>query len=66
MPDRPITVLYVFSGKDAPMSLRQLSIQWKITLLAGLCLLGIVILLVGLSLYRMANQQQGLMDQFRV
>lgn len=48
------------------MSLRQLSIQWKITLLAGLCLLGIVILLVGLSLYRMANQQQGLMDQFRV
>lgn len=35
------------------MSLRQLSIQWKITLLAGLCLLGIVVLLVGLSLYRM-------------
>ena len=35
------------------MSLRQLSIQWKITLLAGLCLLGIVTLLVGLSLYRM-------------
>ena len=35
------------------MSLRQLSIQWKITLLAGLCLLGIVALLVGLSLYRM-------------
>ncbi|MFP3516777.1 methyl-accepting chemotaxis protein [Pseudomonas sp. SIMBA_077] len=35
------------------MSLRQLSIQWKITLLAGLCLVGIVTLLVGLSLYRM-------------
>ena len=35
------------------MSLRQLSIQWKITLLAGLCLMGIVTLLVGLSLYRM-------------
>ncbi|MES2868457.1 MAG: methyl-accepting chemotaxis protein [Pseudomonadota bacterium] len=35
------------------MSLRQLSIQWKITLLAGLCLLSIVTLLVGLSLYRM-------------
>ncbi|MBA1202763.1 methyl-accepting chemotaxis protein [Pseudomonas capeferrum] len=32
---------------------RQLSIQWKITLLAGLCLAGIVTLLVGLSLYRM-------------
>ncbi|MCY1398256.1 Methyl-accepting chemotaxis protein McpU [compost metagenome] len=37
------------------MSLRQLSIQWKITLLAGLCLLGIVTLLVGLSLYRMEH-----------
>src|SRR5476651_2444789 len=35
------------------MSLRQLSIQWKITLLAGLCLSGIVVLLIGLSLYRM-------------
>ena len=35
------------------MPLRQLSIQWKITLLAGLCLAGIVTLLVGLSLYRM-------------
>ena len=35
------------------MSLRQLSIQWKITLLAGLSLLGVVTLLVGLSLYRM-------------
>jgi methyl-accepting chemotaxis protein len=38
------------------MSLRQLSIQWKITLLAGLCLAGIVTLLVGLSLYRMEQQ----------
>ena len=35
------------------MPLRQLSIQWKITLLAGLCLAGIVTLLVGLSLSRM-------------
>ncbi|WP_157466010.1 hypothetical protein, partial [Colwellia sp. TT2012] len=40
------------------MSLRQLSIQWKITLLAGLCLLGIVTLLVGLSLYRMDQSSQ--------
>ena len=37
------------------MSLRQLSIQWKITLLAGLCLAGVVTLLVGLSLYRMEH-----------
>ncbi|MBJ7374361.1 MAG: methyl-accepting chemotaxis protein [Pseudomonas sp.] len=37
------------------MSLRQLSIQWKITSLAGLCLAGIVTLLVGLSLYRMEH-----------
>nr|WP_263226159.1 methyl-accepting chemotaxis protein [Pseudomonas entomophila] len=37
------------------MPLRQLSIQWKITLLAGLCLAAIVTLLVGLSLYRMAH-----------
>ncbi|PRA48369.1 chemotaxis protein [Pseudomonas sp. MYb115] len=37
------------------MSLRQLSIQWKITLLAGLCLAAIVTLLVGLSLYRMEH-----------
>ena len=35
------------------MSIRQLSIQWKISLLSGLCLLSIVALLVGLSLYRM-------------
>ena len=54
----PIRCLYVLSGKDVPMSLRQLSIQWKITLLAGLCLLGIVTLLVGLSLYRMAQSSQ--------
>ena len=40
------------------MPLRQLSIQWKITLLAGLCLLGIVTLLVGLSLYRMEQSAQ--------
>ena len=40
------------------MSLRQLSIQWKITLLAGLCLLGIVSLLVGLSLYRMEHSSE--------
>ncbi len=40
------------------MSLRQLSIQWKITLLAGLCLAGIVTLLVGLSLYRMEHSSE--------
>ena len=34
------------------MPLRQLSIQWKITLLAGLCLLAIVTLLVGASQYQ--------------
>ncbi|WP_177333813.1 hypothetical protein, partial [Pseudomonas sp. NBRC 111127] len=32
------------------MLLRRLSIQWKITLLAGLCLLAIVALLVATSL----------------
>lgn len=32
------------------MPLRRLSIQWKITLLAGLCLLAIVALLVATSL----------------
>ena len=32
--------------------LSRLSIQWKITLLAGLCLLAIVTLLVGASLYQ--------------
>ena len=40
------------------MWLRQLSIQWKITLLAGLCLLGVVTLLVGLSLYRMEHNSE--------
>ena len=40
------------------MSARQLSIQWKITLLCGLCLLGIVTLLVGLSLYRMEHSSE--------
>jgi len=34
------------------MPLNRLSIQWKITLLAGLCLLAIVTLLVGASLYQ--------------
>ncbi|WP_152224090.1 methyl-accepting chemotaxis protein [Pseudomonas sp. SCB32] len=34
------------------MLLRRLSIQWKITLLAGLCLLGVVSLLSGLSVFR--------------
>ncbi|MBO3274219.1 HAMP domain-containing protein [Pseudomonas sp. Milli4] len=37
------------------MHLRRLSIQWKITLLAGFCLLGVVSLLVGLSVYRMQH-----------
>ncbi|TEP32333.1 methyl-accepting chemotaxis protein [Pseudomonas aeruginosa] len=37
------------------MFLRRLSIQWKITLLTGLCLLGVVALLVGLSVYRMQH-----------
>lgn len=40
------------------MSLKQLSIQWKITSLAGLCLIGIVTLLVGLSLYRMERSSE--------
>ena len=35
------------------MLLTRLSIQWKITLLAGLCLMCTVALLVGSSLYRM-------------
>jgi methyl-accepting chemotaxis protein len=34
------------------MPFSRLSIQWKITLLAGLCLLAIVTLLVGASLYQ--------------
>ena len=37
------------------MSLRQLSIRWTISLVAGLWLAGIVTLLVGLSLYRMEH-----------
>ncbi|SDI17004.1 methyl-accepting chemotaxis protein [Pseudomonas panipatensis] len=40
------------------MFLRKISIQWKITLLAGLCLLAIVALLVGLSLYGMENSSR--------
>ncbi|MHC6225901.1 methyl-accepting chemotaxis protein [Pseudomonas sp. X10] len=40
------------------MPLRQLSIQWKITLLAGLCLASIVTLLIGLSLYRMEHSSE--------
>ncbi len=35
------------------MPLDRLSIQWKITLLTGLCLLAIVAMLIGISLYRM-------------
>ncbi|POF89754.1 chemotaxis protein [Pseudomonas putida] len=37
------------------MLFRRLTIQWKITLLASLCLASIVGLLVGLSLYRMVQ-----------
>ncbi|MFJ2455897.1 methyl-accepting chemotaxis protein [Pseudomonas protegens] len=37
------------------MLFHRLSIQWKITLLAGLCLLGVVVLLVSLSVYRMQH-----------
>nr|WP_307761640.1 methyl-accepting chemotaxis protein [uncultured Pseudomonas sp.] len=37
------------------MPFRRLSIQWKITLLAGLCLLGVVSLLAGLSIFRMQH-----------
>jgi methyl-accepting chemotaxis protein len=48
----------IYRIKDVSMSLRQLSIQWKITLLAGLCLAGIVTLLVGLSLYRMEHSSE--------
>ncbi|SMP75723.1 PDC sensor domain-containing protein, partial [Pseudomonas panipatensis] len=40
------------------MDLKRLSIQWKITLLAGLCLLCTVALLVGSSLYRMNHNMQ--------
>src|SRR5690606_12098656 len=38
--------------KEVPMSFNRLSIHWKITLLVGLCLLAIVTLLVGSSLYQ--------------
>nr|WP_068827867.1 methyl-accepting chemotaxis protein [Pseudomonas sp. BMS12] len=38
--------------------LSRLSIQWKITLLAGLCLLAIVTLLVGTSLYQSRNSAE--------
>ncbi|XFE82568.1 methyl-accepting chemotaxis protein [Aquipseudomonas alcaligenes] len=38
--------------------LSRLSIQWKITLLAGLCLLAIVTLLVGASLYQATRSAQ--------
>ncbi|MBA6117091.1 methyl-accepting chemotaxis protein [Pseudomonas putida] len=44
------------------MSLRRLSIQWKITLLAGLCLLAIVALLVVTSLTQ-ARRSAGLVSQ---
>src|SRR3989338_8297022 len=44
------------------MLLSSLSIQWKITLLAGLCLLAIVTLLVGASLYQ-AQRSAGLVKQ---
>ena len=37
------------------MPFSRLSIQWKITLLAGLCLLVIVSLLVATSLYQALN-----------
>jgi methyl-accepting chemotaxis protein len=47
-----------FFARGSSMSLKQLSIQWKITLLSGLCLLGIVTLLVGLSLYRMERSSE--------
>nr|WP_160287560.1 methyl-accepting chemotaxis protein [Pseudomonas knackmussii] len=37
---------------------RRFSIQWKITLLSGLCLLGVVSLLAGLSVYRMQHSTE--------
>lgn len=37
------------------MSFSKISIQLKITLLAGLCLVGVVSLLMGLSLYRIEH-----------
>jgi len=44
------------------MFLRQISIQWKVTLLAGICLLGIVSLLVGLSLLGMERTSEYVKD----
>ena len=44
------------------MPLRRLSIQWKITLLAGLCLLAIVALLVATSLTQ-AHRSAALVNQ---
>ncbi len=47
------------------MFLRRLSIQWKITLLAGLCLLGVVALLVGpFGLPHAAQQRAGEKRQY--
>mgnify|MGYP006193710875 CR=1 FL=1 len=40
------------------MPFSRLSIQWKITLLAGLCLLVIVTLLVATSLYQARNSAE--------
>lgn len=40
------------------MLFNRLSIQWKITLLAGLCLLAIVAVLVSVSLYRMSTSTE--------
>lgn len=40
------------------MTINRLSIQWKITLLAGLCLLAIVIILLSVSLYRMGMSSE--------
>ena len=40
------------------MPFSRLSIQWKITLLAGLCLLVIVSLLVATSLYQARNSAE--------
>lgn len=40
------------------MLLNRLSIQWKITVLSGLCLLAIVAILLSVSLYRMATSTE--------
>src|SRR5690606_32579391 len=47
----PITWL-AYCQKEGSMPFSHLSIQWKVTLLAGLCLLAIVTLLVGASQYQ--------------